>query len=210
MSHTPILTGVVEGFADEAALRKIAATLGLSVDPLLKIGKKTLRARIAHYNQAALRSRWVVLVDLDHDDRDTCIVSARDQWLAQPARWMCFRLVVRALECWLMADPENLAAFLDIAQKHIPRQPELVDFPKRQMVDLARKSTKKAIRADMIPRENAGREEGPAYATRLAEFAAQFWDVSTASQNAPSLAKCIACLRKLSELQLDHETENLS
>jgi hypothetical protein len=43
-------------------------------------------------------------------------------WLPQPAQLMCFRVAVRELESWLLADAEALAAFSRHPQDLDPRQ----------------------------------------------------------------------------------------
>jgi hypothetical protein len=79
-------------------------------------------------NRAARFSPWIVLVDLDLDAE--CAPPLRKSWLSKPSHYMCFRIAVRAIEAWLMADRERFARFLSIDIARIPRDVEAVKHPK--------------------------------------------------------------------------------
>jgi hypothetical protein len=115
---------------------------------------------------------------------------------------MCFRIAVREVEAWLLADQERLSTFLKVATARVPSEPEAEHDPKRAMVDIARKSRKREIREDMVPRPGSGRTVGPAYASRLIEFVSHpttGWRPDIAAKRSDSLRRCLACMRKLIE-----------
>lgn len=66
------------------------------------------------------------------------------------------------------------------------------------MINLARRSRRRDIRADMVPRPESGRSVGPAYASRMIEFVIQRWRPAQAALYAESLRRAIECLRRLS------------
>ena len=138
-----------------------------------KNGKPFLKDRIGGYNNAARHVPWVVLVDLDA--QEGCAPPVRAAWLPSPAPRMCFRVAVRAVEAWLLADAESLTRFLRIPRGKIVADPESLDHPKRTMVNLARLSRRRDIREDMVPREGSGRTAGPAYTSRLVEYVTGRW-----------------------------------
>ena len=70
-------------------------------------GKPYLRQRIAGFNQAARHAPWVILVDLDNDA--DCAAVLRAEWLPNPAPELCFRIALREVETWLLADREAAA-----------------------------------------------------------------------------------------------------
>jgi hypothetical protein len=146
-----------------------------------------LLSQLPHYNQAARLSPWIVLVDLDR--AAACAPAARSVWLAAPAPFMCFRIAVRAVESWLLADRESLSAFLRVAESHIPPNPEALDDPKEALVNVARRSRRRDIRNDMAPRPGSGLSIGPAYTSRLIEYAQSGWRPAIAAQNADSLLR---------------------
>lgn len=63
-----ILSAAVEGDLDETALRRLLAEADLLIGKVYgKAGKDELRNRIQGYNDAARRTPWIVLVDLDRE-----------------------------------------------------------------------------------------------------------------------------------------------
>lgn len=186
----------VEGVADEAvALRLIAHAGGQPGTVYGKRGKPKLRQQINGYASAALYSPWFVLVDLDHDA--DCAPSFRSGWVPQVPPQLCFRVAVRAVETWLIADSERMAAFIGLSRGKIPDAPEALENPKQALVDLARQSRKSAIRKDMVPRDRSGRPVGPAYTSRLIEFATSQWRPDAAALRSGSLRRAIVCLHRL-------------
>ncbi len=118
-------------------------------------------------------------------------------WVPHPAPHLCFRVAVRALEAWLLADTDAVASYLSVAKTRVPADPEAEAHPKRTLVNIARLSRRPAIAKDMVPREGSGRSEGPAYASRIVEFASLHWRPEVAAERSDSLRRAIACLRRL-------------
>ncbi len=196
MANGVAISAAVEGIVDEAVARTLILFAGASPGPVYgKNGKRTLQQRIRGYNAAARHAPWIVLVDLDSDH--DCAPPLRASWLPQLAPHLCFRVAVRAVEAWLLADAERVAAFLAVARGTVPADPEALDNPKAAMVALARASRRKEVREDMVPQDGSGRRVGPAYASRLIEFAASSWRPEVAAQRADSLRRAIDCLRRL-------------
>jgi len=168
----------VEGLLDEAVLLRVIEHCGFTVGPIHgKGGMQHLLQRLSGYNRAAFIAPWCVLVDLDQDSR--CLADCRDAWLPQPAPLMRFRIVVQEIEAWLFGDRERLASYLGVARSRLPSVPESVLQPKEAMVDLARRSRRADVREDMVPRSGSGRKVGPAYVSRLIQFASDLgegWD----------------------------------
>lgn len=198
MANGTIISAAVEGVVDEAVVRTVIAHAGaVAGDVYGRQGKEYLRQRIAGYNNAARRSPWVVLVDLDREQE--CAPPLVNAWLPQPASRLCFRVAVREIEAWLMADGERLATFLGVSRNRIPGNPEGLEDPKTAMVNLARSSRRAAIREDMTPREGSGRQVGPAYSSRLIEFVSSSWRPTIAAARSDSLRRAIGCLRRLTK-----------
>lgn len=113
---------------------------------------------------------------------------------------MCFRVAVREIESWLMADSERLARWLNIRASEVPIDPEAIDNPKEKLVELARQSRNRDIRMDMIPRPGSGRSVGPAYSSRMINFVSdgqRGWRPDVASSHCDSLKRCLNRLREL-------------
>jgi len=199
MPPSPIaFSAAVEGPTDEAVLRRVVEHLGAILSPVYgKMGKLMLLRQLNSYNHAAQFRPWIVLVDLDRDA--DCAPPVRARWLPVPAPHMCFRIAVREVETWLLADRETLADFLGVAISRIPTRPENLDDPKEALVNVARSSRRRAIRVDMVPRPEGGRSEGPAYTSRLIEYAQGPWRPDVAAQHADSLRRLFERVTELIE-----------
>lgn len=191
-----IITAAVEGIVDEAVARKLVHHVGaLSGDVYGKNGKRSLLQKVPGYNNAARHSPWIVVVDLDRDA--DCAPPFRANCLPNPAPFMCFRIAVREVEAWLLADRERIASFLQVPLKTVPVDPESLNNPKETVVNLASRSRSRNIREDMVPRLGSGRSIGPAYSSRLIEFAANQWRPNLAAAQSSSLQRAIYCLKRL-------------
>ena len=193
----PPISCAVEGVLDEAVLRRLASETGMRIGTVYgKRGKSHLEKRIEGFNNAARQSPWIVLVDLDRDEE--CAPPLRQKWLPSPATCMYFRVAVRAVEAWLMADHEKMAGFLRVPQSNIPPHPEELADPKRRLVDIAARSRSRNIREEMVPRPNSGSRVGPGYTTFLIEYVQEHWRPRIAAQQAPSLHSCMERMREIS------------
>lgn len=196
MPNQVAISAAVEGPVDEVVVRRLIEYAGGQAGPVYgKKGKPHLRKKIKGYNNAARNAPWLVLVDLDQDAE--CAPPLRPAWLANPSPFLCFRVAVRQVEAWLMADAESLANYLCVARQAIPVAPETLTNAKIEMINLARRSRRSAVRYDMVPREGSGRTEGPAYASRMIEYVQRHWRPEVAARRADSLRRAIDCLRRL-------------
>lgn len=197
MSETPVYCSIaVEGDVDGKVAERLLEHVGARTAALyVTRGKDRLQAKLPGYNQAARFSPWLVLVDLNQ--KLDCAPLLRAAWLPSPAPHLCFRVAVRTLEAWLMADAQRLADFLGVPAGAVPRKPESELRPKETMVNLARRSRRREIREDMVPREGSGRPVGNAYSSRLVEFASGRWRPVVAARRSDSLRRCIRCVERL-------------
>lgn len=191
-----MVTAAVEGAVDEAVVRRLAGDVGLIVAAVHgRRGKPSLLKRVAGYNQAARHRSWFVLVDLDQ--REDCAPSAREVWLPEPAPSMCFRIAVRAVEAWLLADRPAMAKWLSIAASKLPTWPEAEPDPKKTLIRLARSSRRREIREGLVPPLESNWAIGPAYTSLVGEFIRKIWRPEIAAKHADSLARCLDRLRLL-------------
>jgi hypothetical protein len=195
----PPINVLVEGVTDEVVVRRLLEYVGLPCGTVYgREGKGALLQRILNYNQAARFRPWLVVIDLDRDTE--CAPPFLRSTLPNPAAGMRFRVAVRAIEAWIMADAERLAAFLGIRAARIPSDPDAELDPKRTLISLARRSRRRAIREDIVPREGSGGRVGPGYAGCLIEFvmaAEQSWRPEVAVQRSDSLQRCVEALKTL-------------
>lgn len=189
--QTEIL-GAVEGPVDEAVLRRLIKYAGASLGAVhVKNGKSNLLRSIGGYNHAAVHAPWVVLIDLDHDA--SCPALALSEWLPMPTGLMCFRIAVRAVESWILADRERIATFLGVSLSRIPRDPDAEHNPKHSLVSIARHSRYRRISEGVVARPGSGRMVGPLYVSLMIEFIHSYWSPEDAANNSDSLRR--SCTR---------------
>lgn len=196
MAEVVYVSTAVEGPLDAAVAERLIREAG--AEPhlvLIRNGKAPLLQRAGAYNTAARFAPWLVLVDLDADHE--CAPLARTQWLASPSTHMCFRIAVREIEAWLLADRSGIASFCSIPVARVPDAPESLRDAKRAIVQLAALSGRRGIRDDMVPSPTSGRETGAGYLARMIEFAQSHWSPAKAAAVAPSLSAARACLGRV-------------
>ena len=197
-----VVTGAVEGDLDEIVLRQVVSLAGLSLGVVHgRQGKPALLRALPGYNNAAQYAPWIVVVDLDQDCG--CAPSCQNQWLPNPAPLMRFRIAVRAVEAWLLADSERIAHFLRVSRARVPANPDDLNDPKDVLINVARHSRRSSIRAGIVPRERSGRRVGPLYNAIMSEFVLNLdrgWRPEIALEYSPSLARCVDSLRGIASL----------
>ncbi|MBW1810227.1 MAG: hypothetical protein JRJ87_18665 [Deltaproteobacteria bacterium] len=197
MSDVIPITLVVEDVLSEEALRKI---LKDSKRPYYvgavysKKGFGYIKSRIEGFNQAAQGSPFLVLTDLDQAECPPTLIA---DWLKRPANHnLLFRIAVREVDAWLMADRKAFARYLGIAQELVPQYPERLKKPKQKLITLARKSKKKSIRNAIVPAPNVTARTGPDYNGTLSVFVREHWSPGRAKSNAKSLNRIIDAVEK--------------
>ncbi|MBY0497860.1 MAG: DUF4276 family protein [Cyanobacteria bacterium] len=156
------------------------------------IGVTYLARTIRGFNHAAKVTPFIVLADLD---ADTCVPEVLPSWLPHGAAPnMVLRFAVREVESWLLADAEGLSVFLGIAANAIPVDVELLDDPKRELVNAARRSRRREVLDDIVPAARSTAVVGRGYNARLAEFVNDHWDPHAARLAADSLNRAMTIL----------------
>lgn len=190
------ITIAAEGDVDAQVCERLIRLAGHEAGPAyVRGGKGNLDSKLPAYNNAARYAHWLVLRDLDHDAG--CAPELVQALLPDPSDFMCLRVAVRSVEAWLMADRERISRYLGVPLNVVPLDPDMEEHPKTTMVNLARRSSKRNIREDMVPEPGHSRSVGPGYTARITEFAISLWRPSAASRSSRSLSSCIRALRRL-------------
>ena len=196
---------VVEGDTDLPVVRKLASDAGLPISAEIDCqGKGKLDRDLPGYNSAARGSPWFVLRDLDQDAPCAPTFLAGTAVRASP--WMCFRLAVREVESWLLADTRAMARFLRVDEHRLPRDPDSEPDPTRTLVNLARQSRSPGIRKALVPRPGTSTVVGPLYEAKLIEFGHRHWRLEQAVTRSRSLEKSRDALRALAKRWNHHQT----
>jgi hypothetical protein len=147
-----------------------------------------LKKRANNWNAAAAAGTPILLLtDLDSNPCPSRLIS---DWLDfKPHANLLFRVAVREVESWLLADRVGLSRFLGISDAHVPLLPDEVPDPKLTLVNLGRRSRIRAVRESIVPRRGSTAVQGPNYNGCLGGFVRDRWNRNAASQRSPSLTR---------------------
>jgi hypothetical protein len=161
-----------------------------------------LKRSLRKFSEAARKFPVLILTDLD---KAVCAPNLVSEWLgsgAMPSR-LVFRVAVREVESWLLADREAMAQFLNVSSARIERDCEAIAEPKEYLLSLARRAPSD-LRHDLLPRRGAAAAQGFGYNARLCEFVDGAWSPQRAAEASQSLKKAIerigACVASFPDL----------
>jgi len=167
-------------------------------------GNGKIKRQIGAYNNAAQYDHYFIITDLDNGYG--CASSLIEDWIPeQHANRLLFRVAVHEIESWLLADRINFAAFFSINQTIISLTPDNDPDPKQTVINLAKKSRKRAIREDIVPIDNYARL-GPGYNIQLQQYIQNTWNIDFARKNSPSLDKAVKALEKIKNYKQNEKT----
>lgn len=189
----------IEDELSEMALRRLLHNAGRGYEIGAAYGRRGfgyLKKTINNWNRAAQYSPFIVLTDLDEH---RCATELLNDWFSEPVHAnLLFRIAVREVESWLLADRVNLADHLQISIKHLPVEPDLIGNPKAALIGAARRSRSREIRDRVVPRPDSTAKQGREYNACLAEFVMGRWNIAAAAGLSPSLERTVARLQSFS------------
>ncbi len=179
---------VVEDPLSEAVVRRLLRDLPFAVGTCYgRQGFGYIRKRIGVFNHAARTCPFLVLTDLDTGE---CAAALIRVWLVERRDPnLLFRVAVREIESWLLADATGVAAFLGISLRRIPANPDSLVDPKKVLIDLARTSRRRDLRNAIVPRPGSTAVIGPDYNGVLTGFVLNNWNPLEAGRRSDSLGR---------------------
>lgn len=156
-------------------------------------GSSSIDSRLSRWCQASNREPMLILRDWDDSDAAACVPELLGKVLggSQRAPHIALRIVVRSIESWIMADAAEARQFFGAK---MPPTPDALRHPKHELLRLCMKSSKPAIRRNLVSRSGG---VGVNYAGLLSSFAAERWSPARARLNSPSLDRSLARLEQL-------------
>jgi hypothetical protein len=107
---------------------------------------------------------------------------------------LIFRIAVREIESWLLADRTGFASFLNIKKQLIPLNPDGIRDPKRLLINLAKRSHRRLIRNAIVPTPGNTARIGPDYNGQLSYFVTNIWNIEEALKNSDSLRRTVKAI----------------
>lgn len=151
-----------------------------------------LKTNIKGFNQASVVNPHFMLTDLDNYE---CPIALKEDWIKfniHPN--FIFRIAVREVESWVLADREGVSRFFNVALVNFPINPDAEKDPKNTLIQLAKRSNKRDIRADIVP-INQNATIGPNYNGSLSDFVFKNWNIENALLHSESLRRAYEKLR---------------
>jgi hypothetical protein len=153
-------------------------------------GCAPFRSMIGKMNSIA-QSVMPVLMLADADQAP-CVVTQRNAWMpSHPSPRFSLRLAVREAEAWVLADHEGFSSFAQLSPALMSRSPDDIMDPKQELLRLIRRSKRRDLREEMLPRKGSSSPVGLGYNIHLTQFVCEFWCAQRASERSPSLSRSI-------------------
>jgi hypothetical protein len=204
-----LLYSYVEDAPSAAIARKLVDAVNVQrTDPLrfregfpaVTRGCGQIKVRCPNFlNMAANGLALFVVADLDKAD---CAPSLIREYFSLGQRTpialptsLAFRVAVREIEAWVIADRDAWSNFISIPKANFASSPETLDDPKQHLFNVIRRKGKKRWQRDMLPIGSAS--IGPRYNEVLCEFIEHHWSSERARMNSQSLDKTIRALGTL-------------
>lgn len=190
---------VVEDSLSEAILRCLLKEFGVLVGPCYGLkGNDYIKKKVRAFYGASQYVSYLVLTDLDSGVCPSQLVS---DWLPNltPCNDFIFRVAVREVESWLLADKSNFAKYLGVSVAHIPSSIEEIENPKEFLIALAKRSRKREIREDIAPPIGSICKRGRNYNGSLIKFIQLLWDYKVASNYSKSLKGTVNAIKKFAK-----------
>ena len=159
-------------------------------------GNSYLRSKFQELCKTAQAIPVVLLTDLDNTP---CAPELIALWCGRRALpdSMLFRVAVREIEAWLLADKDGFARFAGIPKSKMPLDPEQLEDPKQTLLNLVRHYGRREIKANLLPSAGSTAKIGFGYNVILSDFVHSSWSLNRAIAHADSLERTYRRLREL-------------
>jgi hypothetical protein len=186
----------VEGETDVPIAERMLRLIGVEpVRTLVAGGKSKLDSKIPGLNRSGANLNWLIMRDLDRDQSCPPELVLRLLSGNMPSPRVSLRVPVRSAESWILADVDGFSQEFSVGRNHVPGRPDDLESPKREVVNLCRRSRRSEVKETMVPRAGGGRLVGPEYANRIIAFVRGRWDPERAARRSPSLCRSMASLQ---------------
>ncbi|MGH6848770.1 MAG: hypothetical protein ACREC0_15465 [Methylocella sp.] len=153
-----------------------------------------LKTNIEKFCNVAQRSPLLLITDLD---KAQCAAALISKWMGartHPEK-LVFRVAVREIEAWLLADHVGMEKLLVAGATKLPKDPDLLLDPKQVLLKFASKAPR-AVQNDLLVEPGAIASQGLGYNQRMGDFVRNTWDPKRAALCSDSLCRTLNRLRQ--------------
>ncbi|MDN7852111.1 hypothetical protein [Burkholderia seminalis] len=176
--------------------KRLAQEAGLEVGLCIgKQGNGYLRKRIPNLCQMSEQQPILLITDLDQIAHPQILIK---EWLGtkKPSKNLVFRVAVREIESWILADHVAMRTLLGPKVSKLPQTPDELADPKQALLALAQKAHRD-VRDDLVVSQGSVSSQGFGYNARLSQLISTVWCPERASARSPSLSRARARLQML-------------
>lgn len=194
-----IVIATEDVLSESVAERLVAETKSkLAVcNRIRKNGAGYLRSRFRNFCEIARLTPVLLVADLD---TNTCPSALIEDWSRRDRNpgQLLFRVAVRQIESWILADREGIAKFLSVRVVHIPKTPDALTNAKQSLLRVAQKAPRK-IREELVADRGAIASQGLGYNDLLSRFVRTSWNPKNAASRSDSLDRARMRLAELAK-----------
>ena len=194
----PIYIATEDEVSEAVAERLVGqANRGLVVEVRMRRGGNDyLKRKMPELATLARTFPVFLLTDLDRLECPSALINRWRGTLPIPDG-LVFRVAVREVEAWLLADHRGFAELSSVPIRRLPGDPETLLDPKEALLALVRRYGGRRIKGRILPDRGSMASVGPGYTAALAAFARDVWDPLQAAERSPSLARALQRLIEL-------------
>lgn len=177
----------------EQLVRRCLPTWQLASPSINTMGVTHLRKALHRYADYS-RNAYPVLCIADTDGG--CALELVRSWEPVAPHRLLLRLAVPEAESWAMADPDGFASAFQVPAVKVPREPDKVTDAKATVLAMARRSSSRAIRNEVVSAFDPAKQ-GTGYNLHLCHFVHSVWKLSAAIERSPSLQRAASRVQAL-------------
>lgn len=182
----------------EAIGHRLALEAGLEIGQQLRRGGSGyLKSRLDKFCEMSRHQPVLLFTDLD---RMRCASALIAKWMGpveRPENFI-FRVAVREIESWLLADHDAIRSLLGNRVGKLPQDPDQLQDPKQTLLALAGRASRD-VREDLVAKDGAVASQGLGYNSLLGQMVQRAWRPERAAERSASLAKARVRLQELAK-----------
>lgn len=188
-----------EDALSELLLEKVILEVRRDLNIAVRLGRKGngyLKKNLPEFVKTSENIPFILLTDLDNVGCAPALINAWKDKIVLPDS-MIFRVAVREVEAWLLADRVGFSSFCGAPKNKIPQNVETLADPKQLLINLVGQYGGRDIKADILPKEGSLSKVGLGYNQVLRHFVSETWVLGRANRNSDSLMRMCESIRNL-------------
>ncbi|HDV6332131.1 TPA: hypothetical protein RJR47_001342 [Klebsiella michiganensis] len=176
-------------FLGEKLIKDANTTLNVTLR-LRKGGFGYLKSKLPNLCGLSKTQPVILFTDLDSCECPKILIDSWFKGMEKP-KGLLFRVVVREIESWVLADHKAFSEYFGISQAKLPPDPDSIFDPKATLLKLVGGS-RREIKEAMIAKKGALAIQGVGYNTILGDFIRTAWSSHWAQERSKSLKRAFA------------------